>query len=1699
MLKMERAQGFIAVICLLLATCTPGWAQEAKSPQDYVPPELQASDAEVKAYLDTADRLAKEGKYTEAFQQLQQALGLCVQKKLPDKALLEAKLATAHFVLGNAEAARQHWLTALNDSGTSGNLVLQADTLVALSSMSQVMGKGVEALDMASKAVALSRKTGNFWIQSRCLGELGRLQLVFGKQAEARAAIEEALRLDRLNQYGWEPTHLLYLAWITFADPSKLDQGIQLASSARELAIKREDYVAFLLTSTSLGRAYVQKGQLNEGIALLEHSRDGVDSQGKFLFKNVISYKAAVALPYLQISFLEAMAGAYQAGHRPDDALKSWTELYDVARRASFTLATGEAAHAIADLYQTKKDFPQAIHFYSLAAEAWEQGGNAERRIDALASRAFMLFQNAQSDEALQAYETLLPLVRERKDARRQFFFNLAVAEIVQPKGDLERTAQTLEEAESLLSPDLTLTGVSPSAIVEMYERLAGMYEKKNEQLSMLIALEKAMTPAEAVHKVEEMAQLDREIERDLETTHTKEKATSFYESGDLATALSYFELAQHFEETDARWKGKLDDYNKTADNQFLKKMLEIPLKLIQQPDGPAALETNLQKMGSIAERVRLAVLYLLTDHYTWQKRPEKVVEFASSALPYLHTLDKDPPQNFEVQIACELAYALFLQNDIPRAVDRIAPCLGSAKKLGDARLLDMAHQINVFVLRAAGRESEAAESNGYLMQHTPDDPRHYVELAQIRMQERKHAEAANAWKKALELFEARKDQKQIAYVHLSLADASRLATPGTDEERMHLEAALSIYRKIDDLEALARVSVVLGTYFANKKDSKPAQKYFDTALQLSRQLKNQRDEAYTFSAMGDAYRTAQKPVLALDCYRKAAEIYHQLNDTGAEAFQLRGQSQVLDDLHKPEEAIAAALKAKAAADSSGSWPARYWVRNHLSILYSQRVDYEHALEADREAQSIASAAAQPLHAGWAGLSLAIDLTTVGDWQEALDLLNSLLPVFRQFNDIANQARVYSLLADVYSERESNLKDFDKALEYYRSAVELAEKADASRKPELLLTLEEILWQQKRYKEATASLNEALAYYSQKKNVSGQANALLSLAEVQRSEGNIQVAAATLARAEPLVKQIDDLYMTGRLFYSQANQNNKEGHFREAIALYERVIAMLEQFKSAADAAVRRKSSESYGYIYDELSEAWYSLGLQDSQEKLRAADKALQYAELNKSRVFTTSWGLTFVDGLKRQLPAPLQDRERSLAIRQSTLQAELEQSLSGQGTRPAKQVQDEIKRAADEQAALEKELLAANPAYAEARYPRPVSLSDLPLQRGELFVEFKMLQNSLLVWMIEGTEHGPTLAAFYKVERPREWFMENIAALRRPFNRGDPDQFDPKLSEELFHALFPSPYAQKLLTAESIIFAPDDALFLLPLEILSPAATQSNFVLLRTPVTYVPSAAALRLSRAMNPVKHEWAAQFFGIADPITTEDDERYTAATVAAEIESDKPSPEGGDSPAVRGPVLRGGLKGRDYIFERLPDTGKEVNSIAGLFTAEQSTVRTGLEARKRDLLQTDLGRFRFVHFATHGFVPVEPGIREPALILSYDGKDEERMMLTLSEIIQLKLHAEMVVLSACNTGSGKVTRAEGVSSLGTAFLAAGASSVMMSLWQVADQSTAILMQEFYKNLLSGMPKNKALANARVTLVSKGYANPFFWAPFVLTGE
>jgi len=242
-------------------------------------------------------------------------------------------------------------------------------------------------------------------------------------------------------------------------------------------------------------------------------------------------------------------------------------------------------------------------------------------------------------------------------------------------------------------------------------------------------------------------------------------------------------------------------------------------------------------------------------------------------------------------------------------------------------------------------------------------------------------------------------------------------------------------------------------------------------------------------------------------------------------------------------------------------------------------------------------------------------------------------------------------------------------------------------------------------------------------------------------------------------------------------------------------------------------------------------------------------------------------------------------------------------------------------------------------------------------------------------------------------------------------------------------------------------------------------------------------------------------GVGDPITSPTDLRYVVVPSASRPQTTVPVTASSASDSI-GSERVAAIKSRGISFERLPDTADEVKDIANSFQArgDVTEVLLGSDATKADVGIMDLAKFRFLHFATHGVLPSEGGIREPSLILSFDGTPQS-MLFAVSDILKLNIGADTVVLSACNTGAGKVSRAEGVMSLGRAFMTAGAQSVTVSLWEVSDNSTKMFMEEYYKKLLDGKPKPEALALARSYLFSMGskFKNPFYWAPFVLIGE
>jgi CHAT domain-containing protein len=316
----------------------------------------------------------------------------------------------------------------------------------------------------------------------------------------------------------------------------------------------------------------------------------------------------------------------------------------------------------------------------------------------------------------------------------------------------------------------------------------------------------------------------------------------------------------------------------------------------------------------------------------------------------------------------------------------------------------------------------------------------------------------------------------------------------------------------------------------------------------------------------------------------------------------------------------------------------------------------------------------------------------------------------------------------------------------------------------------------------------------------------------------------------------------------------------------------------------------------------------------------------------------------------------------------------------------------------------------------------------------------------------------------------------------------------------------AASIISDKRILVVADGALNYIPFEALLKNADGAdyaslNYLVKTNEIVYSPSAsviAAIRQGSASSSGK-----SMLLVADPVFSADDPRAkggAAASASAEtrglglgLESAVDDVTGNTAASASG-----GLH-----LARLSGTRTEVDAISAIAKTGggQSELWTDLNASEDNVKTRDMSSYRYVHVATHGLLDADRP-QFTGVVLSLVGNKTNDGFLRTDEIFNLKLGSPLVMLSACETGLGKEKRGEGVIGLTRAFMYAGAPTVGVSLWSVADKSTAGLMTDFYKRLLGATPQSPgaAMRGAQLAMISgKQYSAPFYWAPFVLVGE
>src|SRR5215213_5265536 len=320
----------------------------------------------------------------------------------------------------------------------------------------------------------------------------------------------------------------------------------------------------------------------------------------------------------------------------------------------------------------------------------------------------------------------------------------------------------------------------------------------------------------------------------------------------------------------------------------------------------------------------------------------------------------------------------------------------------------------------------------------------------------------------------------------------------------------------------------------------------------------------------------------------------------------------------------------------------------------------------------------------------------------------------------------------------------------------------------------------------------------------------------------------------------------------------------------------------------------------------------------------------------------------------------------------------------------------------------------------------------------------------------------------------------------------------------------AAGMVGEKRLMVVADGALNYIPFEVLLKTPdtgdfSSLNYLVKSNEVIYAPSAsvvAAIKQQRAKSTSK-----AMLIIADPVFNSNDARAkkTAATPPSDaevrglgIQGALADVAGANPPAKPDPAMEG------LPLARLNGTRTEAEQISKLAKTAggQADVWLDLEANEDNLGTRDVTRYRIIHVATHGLLNADRP-QFTGVVLSLVGNKTHDGFVRTDEVFNLRLGSPLVMLSACETGLGKEKRGEGVMGLTRAFMYAGAPTVGVSLWSVADKSTADLMTDFYKRLLStgeGTTSSGALRDAQLAMISgKRYSAPFYWAPFVLVGD
>ena len=901
-------------------------------------------------------------------------------------------------------------------------------------------------------------------------------------------------------------------------------------------------------------------------------------------------------------------------------------------------------------------------------------------------------------------------------------------------------------------------------------------------------------------------------------------------------------------------------------------------------------------------------------------------------------------------------------------------------------------------------------------------------------------------------------------------------------------DQALPIMREIKEKDLEASVLYSLGYTYSNLAQYQRAEDYYNQALVIWRETANRTAEATVLNGLGLVHAILKKQETARNYYEQALVIRRELKNKDGEAWVITNIGRIYSDLGQYEKARDHYDQALTIFRETGDRNGEAQTINNLGVIYRNLSQNEKAREYYERSLAITREVRDRYGEAQALNNLGEVSNGLQQVERAREFYEQALTIIRELKNRSEEGALLSNLCAV----NSRLDQIEIARNYCQQSLAIARAVgDKYREAKALNNLGEVYRILNQYDNARQHYELAVAIMHETGDKLYEAIGHANLGGIYQYLHQPEKAQAHLEQALAIRREIGDRDGEALTLLGYAVLERDRGHFLEAITRIESAIAIKENLRAVyTNKELRSTYSANIQVLYDFYIELlmflnWrYPLAGNDA--------KALQASERFRARLLIEMLTEAGAD-IRHDVDPQLLASERSLQQRLNLKAQNQLKLLSGphnaeQAAALAKEI-DELTSEYEKTRALIRQ---NSPRYATLMQPSALGLKEIQqlLDPNTLLLEYFLGERRSYLWVVSQT--GITSYVLPKADK-----IESAA--RRVYdsfstNNTTLDKEHAEAARALSQMLFEPAAAQ--LQKKRLLIVSDGYLQYLPFAALpDPTLTDSiQPLIVEHEIVSLPSVSLLAVLRRELGARRPAPKLIAALADPVFDRDDLRLKKDARSQSSNSLAPQLPPNLERSIRD---SGGLS-----FDRLKSSRVEAETIIRMARGGENLKALDFDASRATALSDELGQYRVIHFATHGLLnSIHPELSGLVLSLVDKNGQPQDGFLRAHEVYNLKLGADLVVLSACQTALGKDVKGEGLVGLTRGFMYAGAPRVVASLWRVPSKATTELMVRFYKGMfVEKLRPAAALRAAQIEMLKeKQWNEPYYWAAFVIQGE